>query len=117
MNVLHALTEKKYRGMALLHFENEKPLQGLLGEVDWKLAGVFTRLVREGTLTGKKNEMSYVPVKWNEETFHFLIVGNGQTDPSTKRPTLTADQLELVQTKITQLQLADILIEGMSEWN
>jgi hypothetical protein len=64
-------------GAVLSSFENERPLLGLLGQLDWRLSGEFTRLVRAGQITGKKNESVYVPKNWNQKKIHLLVVGRG----------------------------------------
>ncbi len=86
-----------------------------MGKLDWKFNGVFTRLVRNGTLTGQKDEMGYVPLKWNEHTYHFLVLGGGENKIPGKRTKLTPAQIQLFNQKATDLGMSKIMIEGESE--
>ena len=105
MNVLQALTENQIQAVGLLCFENERPLQGLIGKLDWKLNGAFTKLLRSGVITGEKNEMAYVPLKWNDQTFHFLILGGGSVASPGLRVQTPEEQVALFKQKASDLGL------------
>ncbi len=104
--------------MILLHFENERPLQGALGDLDWRLNGHFSRLMREQILTGKEGEVIYAPVLWNHLTFHFVVIGGGSRNPDEKRPQLSRSLTEAALKKIHELKLTQMGVsanDGMVE--
>ena len=105
------------KAVALLCYENERPLQRLIGKLDWKLNGVFTDLLRKGIITGQKNEMGYVPFKWNENTFHFLILGAGENSVPGKRTRLREEEKKKLNQKAQDLGLSNLIIEGENEAN
>lgn len=102
------------KAIGLLCFENERPLKGLIGKLDWKYNGVFTRFVREGTISSSKNEVTYLPFKWNEETMHFLVLGGGENPTPGKRINISDTQRVLLNDKATALGLSGIILEGDS---
>lgn len=99
------------RSFALMCFENEKPLRGQLGDWDWKLLGPFTRLLRNGVFQGTPGEYTYVPIQWNEESLHFLIVGRGSND----RSPFSKIDLQKIQKQAKELGLVNLQIEGESQ--
>lgn len=62
---------------AVAMFQNERPLQGPIGELDWWLSQAFSRAIRAGVLQGKLGERSYVPVRHGDKSLHFLVLGQG----------------------------------------
>ena len=65
---------KQLNGMVVLCYENERPFQGLFGQLDWRFNGHFTSLLKKQILTGKKGEVLYAPLLWNDKTFHFILI-------------------------------------------
>lgn len=45
--------------------------------LDWKLNGCFSKLIKQGTITGKYGEVTLAPVLWNDKQLTFFIVGMG----------------------------------------
>lgn len=45
--------------------------------IDWKLNGSFSKLVKQGIITGKYGEVTLAPVLWNGKQLTFYIVGMG----------------------------------------
>jgi hypothetical protein len=45
--------------------------------MDWKLNGCFSKLVHQGTITGKYGEVTLAPVLWNGKQLSFYIIGMG----------------------------------------
>ena len=104
-----ALAQQKINGMVLLCYEFERPLQGVMGELDWCLNGVFSKLLKTQIITGKKGESVYVPVSWNGNTFHFLVIGAG-SDPQQKQ------SFKVVENKLNELKLSGLGISA-SDWD
>ncbi len=81
-----ALLQKKINGLLLLCFENERPLKGTIAALDWRFDGHFTRLLQSQILTGRAGEALYAPLRWNNETFHFIVMGGGSMPSNGKSP-------------------------------
>jgi hypothetical protein len=111
-----ALSQKKLSGMILLCFENERPLKGMLGYLDWRFNGYFSKLLKEQIITGKKNETVYVPLLWNDQTFPFLIVGAGPLQDHGHRPGFSKPLLESALQKMNELQLTQMGISAL-DWS
>lgn len=114
-----ALFEGQLQGMILSCHENERPLRGLAGLLDWRFQGALSHGLRAGVLTGKAGECAYVPVARAGKTYHLILVGCGQMD-SSKRNKIPAASLGALQKNLKSLKLERIGISlsdfgGMSE--
>jgi hypothetical protein len=110
-----ALAQGKVNGIILLCYENERPFQGMLGQLDWRLNGHFTDLLKKQILTGRIQEMLYSPLRWNEKTYHFLIVGAGNLKSPT-RPAFSSELFARTKNKVSELQLTQMGVSA-SDWN
>ena len=111
-----ALSHKKINGMMLLCYENERPLRGMLGDLEWRFGGPFSKLLKEQILSGRRGEMVYFPLLWNRETFHFLIVGAGPLDHESSRLNDAKELFEAGNQKLKSLQLKEMGISAQ-DWN
>lgn len=59
--------------------EDERPLEGLAGFVDWRLCGALSRLIRRGFFTGKKDEKLLLPSEGRLSTERVFAVGVGRS--------------------------------------
>jgi hypothetical protein len=106
-------------GIVVACYENERPLQGWIGKLDWILNGRFTGLVRDGVLAseiGKKQEVVYVPIQWNQKQLHVLILNLGMNSKPGLRINLTDAQNKKLAQKITDLGLKSMIVEGSQLW-
>src|SRR5436853_7583299 len=53
---LEALDQARAESLCLFVGEDDRPLRGLAGLVDWRLAGGLSRFLRSGFVTGKTGE-------------------------------------------------------------
>jgi hypothetical protein len=58
---LEALDEAKAEALCLFVREEERPLSGLAGLVDWRLAGRLSGMIRTGLVTGASGEALLTP--------------------------------------------------------
>lgn len=63
--------------MILLHFEEDVPLDGLLGLVDWRINGRLSHLVKEHRFTGKAREMLLMPAERRFKSEKLIVMGLG----------------------------------------
>jgi hypothetical protein len=99
-----ALFDGKIQGLVLSFYENERPLQGLAGLMDWHFQGILSKNIRAGVITGKPGECAYVPVQKGDRVYHLILAGAGHTSKN-KRAPLPAETLQALQKNLTSLRL------------
>ncbi len=100
----------------LLCYENDRPLQGSLAELDWRFNGHFTQLLKNQTLIGAEGEVLFTPLRWNQHVFHFLILGGGFLDSEIERPIRSQKLFEIGLQKIDELKLSG-MAASRKDWN
>ncbi len=96
------------QGLILSCFENERPLQGLAGRMDWRLRGMLSQFLRAGSITGKAGECCYVPVQWHDRTFHLFLAGGGHLEEGAARPELPAASLDKLRGNLASLKVGPL---------
>lgn len=92
--------------------ENERPLLGLSGELDWALHGELSKLVRSHRITGKALECAYVPVRRHDHIYHLLLIGRGQTERPGQRSALPADAWKLIKKNLKGLKAKKVIVSA-----
>lgn len=85
MDAEAALLEGKLSGMVALCYENERPPQGLAGRLDWRFHSAFSFHMKQGAVTGRLGEITYIPVRRFDRIYHFLLLGCGHSRSPGKR--------------------------------
>ena len=111
-----ALAQKQISGMMSLCFSNERPLKGMLGYLDWRFGGPFTQLLKTQILTGEVGEKLYVPLRWNEDTYHFLLIGAGELPLSGVRPSFSEKLLDSALQTVDRLKIENMGLSA-EDWN
>src|SRR5690348_6225295 len=88
-----ALFSGAVQGFVITCFENERPPNGLAGLVDWRLHGAISYYLQEGAVTGKLGECTYFPFTRNGVTYHFVLVGAGESSQPGGRKQIPAEAL------------------------
>jgi hypothetical protein len=112
----YALSQSKISGVMLVCYENDRPLQGSLAELDWRFNGHFTQLLKNQTLTGAEGEVLYTPLRWNQQIFRFLILGGGFLDSELERPIRSQKLFEIGLQKIDELNFSGMAV-SRKDWN
>ena len=60
---LRRLDALKLEAISIPFFEDERPLVGALGLVDWRLCGTISKLILRGRVTGRAGETVLVPAR------------------------------------------------------
>ena len=103
-----ALFEGKIDALVTTCYQNERPLQGLSGELDWRFHGEISFFVREGRITGELGECTYLPIRKKERTYHLFVVGGGFSNEPGNRNTLSKENLSAFKLNIEKLNLKRI---------
>lgn len=77
-----ALFQGKLQGLVATCYQNERPLQGLAGLLDWRLHGAISSALRRGALSGAAGECVYLPITRGDRLFHVLLLGMGHSGSS-----------------------------------
>lgn len=77
---LRRLDELKSEALALAFFEDERPLRGALGLVDWRLCGQLSRLLVRGRARGALRETVLVPTRPRLPFEKVFLFGAGRVD-------------------------------------
>jgi hypothetical protein len=60
---LRRLDALRSEALSIPFFEDERPLAGALGLVDWRLSGFVSRLILRGRISGRSGECVLVPAR------------------------------------------------------
>jgi len=74
---LRRLDEVSAEVIACAIYRDERPLPGLAGLLDWRLAGRLSRLAKQGFLLGEVGELLVVPVRPRLPFDKILVAGLG----------------------------------------
>jgi hypothetical protein len=59
-------------------FEDQRPIKGVAGGLDWRLRGLISEFVKRGRIAGSRDEMVYLPIRHQNGIRHLMIVGLGE---------------------------------------
>lgn len=89
----YLLLTKNHSAIAVTCYENERPLAGLMSRLDWRFHGMLSQFIREGHISGKKDEIVYVPVTKQGKHFHIFVIGGGITHKTGSRENAPGQKL------------------------
>lgn len=105
-----ARPEPALDGLIATFYENERPLQGLSGLLDWRFHGALSSYLRAGALSGKKGECAYVPVHRHGRTIHVILVGAGSASEPGARKMPDEETLEPLRKNLAALRLQRLAV-------
>lgn len=82
---LRRLDELKSEALALPFFEDERPLRGALGLVDWRLSGQLSKLLLDARATGAPGDAVLVPTRKRLAFDKLFLFGAGRSDTFDER--------------------------------
>jgi hypothetical protein len=59
------------------YYQGQRPLTGLIEQVDWRLCGLLSRWIARGRITGAKGEVVLAPSGRHLRCKHLLVIGMG----------------------------------------
>lgn len=105
-----ALFDGQIDGLVAIFHENERPLGGLAGLLDWRLHGLISRGLRAGIIVGRLGEIAYFPVTRNGVTRHVILAGAGNSSSPGKREGVPEETVDLLRKNIASLRIPRIAI-------
>jgi hypothetical protein len=103
-----ALFEGQFQSLVVTCYENERPLCGLAGIIDWHFHGALSQYIVSGAVTGQVGEMVYFPLVKSAITFHILLLGAGRSISPGHRESLTPSSLHDLQKNLVSLKLTKV---------
>jgi hypothetical protein len=70
--------------------ENERPLRGANGLLDWRFRGLISNWIIAGKITGRKNEKVYLPLHTRHGLRHAVVIGLGTEKDPTDVPSVVS---------------------------
>lgn len=96
-------------------YEDQRPLKGIAGALDWRLKGFLSRFVLGGRISGTRNEFVYVPVRHREAMRHLLLVGLGSSsDSQSASPKEHGELLSQLAKTISNLKFGTVALSRSS---
>lgn len=83
-----ALFESRVDLLVAIMTENERPLAGLSGVLDWRFGGAISRSLRSGAIEGKPGECVLFPITKNGKVFRMILAGAGASRKPGERVSL-----------------------------
>ena len=77
---LRRLDASRADALVLTFFEDERPLRGASGLVDWRLCGRLSHLLEEGRITGRRGETTLFPPRPRLAFDRLVLYGLGPVD-------------------------------------
>lgn len=101
-------------GVVLFH-ENERPLAGLAGLMDWRLHGAISHHLKSGAITGAEGECVYAPATRHGRTIHLLLLGAGPSETPGARTLPSATVLKALKKNLSGLAIGKVGI-SRTDW-
>lgn len=96
-------------------YEDERPLSGTAGALDWRLRGFLSRFVKAGRIEGRQNELVYIPFKHHETVRHLVLVGLGRQHANEKSEDGSGEKLlEKLASTISSMKFKRVAISRSS---
>lgn len=103
-----ALFEGKFQAVVMVCYENERPLQGLAGLLDWRFHGILSHCAKQGALSGRKGECVYVPARKNGIAYHLILAGAGPLSAKGERKQIPPETFSVLQKNLASLRFPQI---------
>lgn len=103
-----ALFEGQISALAVTFYQNERPLGGLAGILDWYCYGAISKCIQKGTITGRIGECIYFPFSRHGTVYHLILAGAGLSDAPGYRSSVSNETLEVLRKNLSSLKLPKV---------
>jgi hypothetical protein len=93
--------------VAAIH-ENERPLSGLSGLLDWRFHGAISKCLRAGAINGQLGECTFLPVTKNGVVYRLILAGAGKSSSPGERSAIPPESLKLLHKNLVHLKLSSV---------
>lgn len=98
-------------------YEDQRPLKGVAGALDWRLRGFLSRFLMNGSIKGERGEVVYVPVQHHGSTRHLLLLGLGHADSAIQHgdaENLRSEVTRRIAKAVSDLKVKHVVISQSS---
>jgi len=81
---LHQIDRLAVDTFALAVFDDQRPPQGLTGLVDWRLCGMVSRMLLDGSITARFRDVTMLPAYGRFSSNRILVFGMGDSTEFTQ---------------------------------
>ncbi len=106
VEVEKALFEGQIQGIVMTSYQNERPLCGLAGVLDWHFHGAISQCILQGAITGRVGECVYFPMNRNGTTYHIILAGAGHSTAPGERGQVPLETVHTLQKNLASLKLS-----------
>jgi hypothetical protein len=106
--VEQALFDHTFHTLVLTLHENERPLRGLSGRMDWFFHGEISRFLKQGVIHGTPGEYCLLPIRKHEQMYFLLLMGLGKSSKPGLREKPSFAHLQELNTRLTSLKIKKI---------
>jgi hypothetical protein len=103
-----ALFDGKVQALVASCYQDERPLQGLAGLLDWRFQGMISHCLRIGVLSGRPGECAYLPLSRGGKTFHVILAGAGFVPRDKARAMLPKETIQALSANLSSLKLSQV---------
>jgi hypothetical protein len=103
-----ALFNHDFNVLLLTVSENERPLRGLSGRMDWVFQGEISRFLKQDIIHGKSGEFTLIPVQKNQSSYILMIMGTGKTSHPGTRQKPSTEMLETLNRHLGSLKIKKV---------
>ena len=98
-----AFFDQDFQILLVSLYENERPLKGLAGRMDWLFYGQISYFLKQGFIHGRPDEYVLIPVRKNHIPYSLLLIGAGASTKPGKRIKLSAGTLSRISSHLSTL--------------
>lgn len=107
-----ALFEGQIETLVTCCYQNERPLHGLAGILDWRFRGALSSFLQKGVMSGEKGECVYIPIQGRGRTYRLILIGAGPSSHPGERPPLADSAYEILQKNLRSLNPSKVGISS-----
>lgn len=93
-------------------YQNERPLHGTAGLVDWHFPRVISDFIRSGAISGRSGELVCVPVTYRDRPIRVFLLGNGENTQPGDRPKVTESGLRALGDQVLKLRIETLALDA-----
>ncbi len=108
LDPITALESQTLEGCVATLYQNERPLFGLAGLLDWRFQGALSSYLRSGAMSGREGECIYAPFQSHGRVTHVIFLGCGSNKASGARSVPSPACVALLRKNLATLTLPKI---------
>lgn len=106
------LDQESVQALGTTLYQNERPLQGVAGLVDWHFPKILSGFVRSGAISGREGELICVPVVYRERPVRILLLGNGSNSRPGDRPKVADSALKTLAEGALKMRIETLALSA-----